>query len=173
MPLSLDTSAFTALEHAGDSTSPTVGASSEIPVRFAMRAVPGGRNVSIPYSWGVAPQGTRSFALTLVDTEPSARDWVHWMIVDIPPGTTGISEGASGTTAMPTGAVELRNTFGIIGYGGPQPPAGSGAHPYVATAYALDVASLRLPAGASLLQLRQAVAGHVLASGTCTGYFGR
>lgn len=173
MSLTLETTAFSPLDSLTGGGSNGAGASDRIPVRYAMRAVPGGENLSIPYSWSEAPSGTRSFGLTLVDTAPVAHDWVHWMVVDIAPGVRAVTEGASGTSAMPTGAVELRNSFGFTGYGGPQPPPGSGVHPYVATLYALDAERLELPADASLGQFRSAVAGHVLASATCTGVFSR
>jgi len=166
MSMTLDTTAFAAPASPG-------AAAAHIPARFAMRAVPGGQNVSIPYSWSSAPHGTRSFALTLVDTAPVAHDWVHWMVVDIPSDAASVPEGASKTSAMPDGAGELRNSFGSAGYGGPQPPPGTGQHPYVATLYALDVAKLGLSADSSLAQFNSAVAGHVLATATCTGTFGR
>lgn len=69
--------------------------------------------------------------------------------------------------------MELRNTFGSIGYGGPQPPVGTGAHPYVATLYALDIDRLNVETGASIERVLQEIDGHVLASETCTGRFGR
>jgi Raf kinase inhibitor-like YbhB/YbcL family protein len=170
MSLGLTTSAFRAEEVAGSATS---GLLETIPSRFAMKGVSGGRNVSIPYSWNAAPEGTKSFALTLVDQAPVASKWVHWMVIDIAPSAARLPEGASGTEMMPTGAKELRNSFGSVGYGGPQPPAGTGAHPYVATLYALDTPALDLPADATLEQFSQAIAGHVVASQTCTGRFGR
>jgi Raf kinase inhibitor-like YbhB/YbcL family protein len=171
MSLSLETTAFTSLESSGADASAASAGASRIPGRFAMRAVPGGQNVSIPYSWGDAPTDTRSFALTLIDSAPVAHDWVHWMVIDVSPSAHLVPEGASGARTMPEGAVELRNTFGFIGYGGPQPPKGTGVHGYVATIYALDVERINLPAGATLQQFRSAVAGHVLATATCTGTF--
>jgi Raf kinase inhibitor-like YbhB/YbcL family protein len=168
--LGLTTSAFRADENTRSATS---GLLETIPSKFAMKEIPGGRNVSIPYSWDAAPQGTKSFALTLVDEAPMANKWVHWMVVDIPADATRLPEGASGTNLMPTGARELHNTFGFVGYGGPKPPAGTGAHPYAATLYALDTATLELPANATLSQFSRAIAGHVVASQTCTGRLGR
>jgi Raf kinase inhibitor-like YbhB/YbcL family protein len=168
--LGLNTPAFVCEERLG----PTEQASAaDIPDKYAMTSVSQGRNISIPYTWGSPPSGTKSFALTLVDSAPVAHNWVHWMVVDISASATGVAEGASGTPRMPSGAVELRNTFGFPGYGGPQPPPGTGQHPYVATLYALDISSVNLPASASLDQFRQAIHGHVLAEQTCTGRLGR
>lgn len=170
MSLGFTTSAFRA-DEAGSSGSG--GLPDAIPVRFAMRGMSGGRNISIPYSWNPAPHGTKSFALTLIDEAPVASEWVHWMVIDIPANASALAEGASGTPQMPHGARELYSTYGFVGYGGPQPPAGTGAHPYVATLYALDIARLQLPADATLAQFNQAIAGHVVASQTCTGRLGR
>lgn len=102
-----------------------------IPVEYANTGVSGGDNISIPYEWRGAPDGTQSYALVLVDRHPVARSWVHWMVTGIPAASTALGPGASGR-AMPAGVVEHLNTFGKPGYGGPQPPAGSGKHEYEA-----------------------------------------
>ena len=138
-----------------------------------MRAVPGGQNVSIPYEWHDAPGATKSFALILVDSAPMARGWVHWAVVNIPASATDVAEGASGTDAMPHGATELDNTFGFAGYGGPQPPVGSGPHAYVATLYALDIVRVDAPRNAPMSQLERLLVDHTLERATCTAYFGR
>ena len=172
MTLTLTSPAFVSEEQAADPTVATPESVS-MPPRFAMRAVPGGQNISIPYVWRGAPAGARSFVLALVDMAPVAHSWVHWLVIDLPADSSALREGASGTTAMPGGAVELRNTFGNFGYGGPQPPIGTGAHPYVATIYALDTDSLALGAAATREDVLRAIDGHVLAAAACTGRFGR
>jgi len=154
-------------------TSPAFTEGQKLPERFAMQGVPGGGNTSIPYAWSSAPSGTESFALILVDEAPVARRWVHWLVVDIPPTVSSLPEGASGSPGMPSGARELENTFGFAGYGGPQPPPGTGEHPYVATIYALDAAAPDMPARVTAEQFERAVAGHVLAKAALTGTFGR
>jgi hypothetical protein len=163
----LHSSAFPSDEGTSRSATPTVR------VKYAMRTVPGGSNVSIPYAWGDAPAATKSFVLVLADGAPMAHDWVHWAVADIPASSASLPEGASGTDAMPPGARELGNTFGFAGYGGPQPPVGSGAHPYVATLYALDIAHLDLPQAPTAAQLERACTSHTLARATCVGQFGR
>ena len=143
----------------------------KIPLKYVMPGA-GGKNVSVPLSWAGAPEGTQSFALSMVDPHPVARNWVHWLVIDIPKGATALPEGASGTS-MPKGAVELQNSFGKPGYGGPQPPPGSGDHPYVFTLYALNVPKVDLSKNASLAAFKQALEGKILATATITGYFGR
>jgi Raf kinase inhibitor-like YbhB/YbcL family protein len=143
----------------------------KIPLKYVMPGA-GGQNVAVPLAWTGAPAGTQSFALAMVDPHPIAHNWVHWLVIDIPQDATALSEGASGKH-MPSGAVELQNSFGKPGYGGPQPPSGSGDHPYVFTLYALKVPKVDLSKSPSLAAFKQAVEGQTLATATITGYFGR
>jgi Raf kinase inhibitor-like YbhB/YbcL family protein len=142
-----------------------------IPIKYVMPGA-GGKNVSLPLSWSNVPAGTKSLALSIVDPHPVANNWVHWLVINIPPETKGLSEGAS-RNSMPSGAVELKNSFGEIGYGGPQPPKGSGDHPYVVTLYALSAPKLDISAQTSLAAFKKALDGKILATGTITGMFGR
>jgi hypothetical protein len=132
----------------------------------------GGQNRSLPLSWSGAPADTQSFALSIVDPHPVARNWVHWLVINLPAGITSLAEGASGQ-AMPKGAVELHNSWGKPGYGGPQPPPGTGDHPYVVTLYALSVPALDLKPGTDLAGFTRALTGKILAQASVTGYYGR
>jgi len=143
----------------------------QIPLPHVMPGA-GGRNISLPLAWTGVPEGTRSLALSLVDPHPVARNWVHWLVINIPPQVTALEAGASGVD-MPAGTVELRNSFGQVGYGGPQPPPGSGDHPYVFTLFALNEAHLSLPVHISLGDFLKALEGKRIATATLTGYFGR
>lgn len=154
--------------------SPAFHSGAAIPERFALHAHGSGvPETSVPYEWSGVPAGTRSFALSLVDHAPVAHEWVHWLVTDLPAEATRLPEGASRSSAMPSGARELVNSFGMVGYGGPMPPPGSGAHPYEATIYALDVSALDLPDHTSLAQFQSAIAGHVLGQASYTGTFER
>lgn len=142
----------------------------KIPSRYAHGSV-GGKNTSPGFAWHDGPISTKSFAFSIVDPHPVARNWVHWMIVDIPFNAREIPEGASCTGKMPKGTRELMNTDGEQGYGGPAPPAGSGPHPYVATLYALNVEKLDLPKNASLRQFLNAIEGKVIAEVEMRAFF--
>ncbi len=142
-----------------------------ISTTYIMTAI-GGENTSLPFDWSNAPAETKSFAFSIVDPHPVANNWVHWFVINIPAGTTGLQEGASGKN-MPAGSVELNNGYGSVGYGGPQPPPGSGDHPYVCTVYALSVDKLNLEANVSLSDFKKALEGNILAQATTTGTFGR
>lgn len=108
-----------------------------IPAKYAMKAIPGGQNISPHIAIVGIPKEARSLALAFVDRHPMARNWVHWLVLNISIHTTEILEGAS-LHAMPAESIEMINTFGFAGYGGPQPPRGSGMHGYELTFYALS-----------------------------------
>ncbi len=129
----------------------------------------GGENRSIPLEWVGVPAEARSLLLVVVDR--SAHDWVHWVVVDIDAVDAALPAGASGGIAPP--ARELGNTFGTQGWGGPQPPVGSGAHTYEAILYALDVSTLPLSASPALADIEDAVYGRVLGKARLSGTFER
>ncbi|HKI99349.1 MAG TPA: YbhB/YbcL family Raf kinase inhibitor-like protein [bacterium] len=140
-----------------------------IPAAFAMPAA-GGTNRSLPFHWSDEPAGTRSFALSIVDPHPVANNWVHWLVVNIPADVHALAGGASGSK-MPPGCQELRNGFGQAGYGGPQPPPGSGRHPYVCTLFALDVERVLVTGGTSLEAFHAAMHGHIIDKAEITGTY--
>ena len=143
----------------------------KIPIQYVMPGA-GGKNVSIPLAWTNVPSGIRSFALSMVDPHPVAQNWVHWLVINIPSNVTVIEEGAS-RKKMPAGSLELKNSFGDIGYGGPQPPKGTGDHPYVVTIYALNVEKLDLGVSTSLPAFKKVLEGKVIGTATMTGKYGR
>lgn len=165
--------------------------SGPIPSRFTGD----GENVSPPLEWDGAPPGTESFALILIDpdvpwgqevpvygempppgTQP-ADHFVHWIVTEIPASRTSLPAGAS-PGSMPEGLVQPSNSFGLFGgdpnqYGGPAPPPGTKAHEYRFILYALDVPALEgVSAESDFAAVTSAMAGHVLATATLSGYFG-
>lgn len=143
----------------------------KIPIQYVMPGA-GGKNISVPLSWKNTPSGTKSFALSMVDPHPVAQNWVHWLVINIPASATLLEEGAS-RKKMPQGSMELKNSFGDIGYGGPQPPKGTGDHPYVFTLYALNVERLDLGTNTSLSSFNKALEGKIIGSAMITGKYGR
>jgi hypothetical protein len=150
-------------------SSPAFKDGSAIAGKYA-RPAAGGHNVSIPFTWTGAPEGTKSFALCIVDHHPVAKKWVHWMVINIPPEVTSLAEGASDKN-MPHGALQMKNSFGDIGYGGPQPPRGTGSHQYVVTVFALKDPTLDIKPGATLSDFQNAIKGKVLEEASITGLF--
>ena len=142
-----------------------------IPIQYVMPGA-GGKNISVPLFCKNVPSGTKSFALSVVDPHPVAQNWVHWLVINIPANAVSIEERAS-RKKMPPGTVELNDSSGDIGYGGPQPPKGTGDHPYVFTFYALNVEKLNLGTNTSLATFKKALEGKVLGSATLTGKYWR
>ncbi len=122
------------------------------------------QNISPPLAWEGAPDGTRSFALALVDRHPVARNYVHWLVADIDPHRTSLERGAGNGSG-------LREATEVKPYVGPFPPAGT--HDYEFTLYALDTATLDLRPNASLEQFTRAAEAHSLATATLVGKFTR
>ncbi len=124
-------------------TSPGLKNNDPCPLEYVMPKK-GGKNISPYLKWENAPEGTKSFVLTCIDPHPVANYWVHWMVINIPASTLEIPLDAS-NKKMPAGCVELNSSYGFKGYGGPQPPDGTGAHPYVFSIYALNIEKIEIP----------------------------
>ncbi|GIW41885.1 MAG: hypothetical protein KatS3mg076_2462 [Candidatus Binatia bacterium] len=140
----------------------------EIPTKYTCE----GEDISPPLSWSGVPAGAKSLALVVDD--PDAPDpkapkmtWVHWILYDLPPDSTGLPEGVS-SAALPPGTREGRNDWQRTGYGGPCPPIGR--HRYFHKLYALDVVlgDLGEPTKA---RLERAMQGHVLAEAVLVGTY--
>ncbi len=105
-----------------------------------------GENLSPVLNWENAPEGTKSFAVTVYDPDvPSGSGWWHWLIYDIPKTAAGLPEGVGNTSAVPEGAKQGRNDGGYNAFGGACPPPGTGTHHYVFTVFALKVDQLPVP----------------------------
>ena len=105
----------------------------------------GGRNVSPQLGWAGPPKGTRSFVVTMIDHNAPPNDWSHWIVVNLPPSTSALAQGA----APPAGARALKTDFGDAAYGGPCPPAGTGVHHYEIAVWAMATPTVALGENAS------------------------
>jgi hypothetical protein len=130
-----------------------------------------GKNISPPLAWKNLPKGTKS--LVLIVDDPDAPDpaapkftWVHWVLYNIPPETTGLAEGAGNKPAV--GMLEGMSSWNKGGYGGPCPPIGT--HRYFHKLYALDVV---LPDQLSPMKadLEAAMKGHILGEAVLIGTY--
>ena len=134
-----------------------------------------GNNVSPLLTWSNPPPGVEEFAVICEDPDAPGGTWVHWVVYNIPKEATGLPEGmppGKGDLDRPAGAKQGENSFGEIGYGGPIPPKGSGAHRYRFIVYALGL-KLPLKAGATAAELREAMHGHVIGRGEIVGTYQR
>jgi Raf kinase inhibitor-like YbhB/YbcL family protein len=138
-----------------------------IPKKFTCE----GSDLSPELSWKGAPSNVQSFALIMDDPDAPVGMWVHWVLYNLPANAKDLPEGVEKTEQLPNGAVQGRNDFRKIGYGGPCPPAGK-PHRYLFKLYALD-RKLDLKAGASKAELEAAMKGHILGQAQLMGRYGR
>ena len=55
-----------------------------------------GGNLSPPLSWNNVPANTQSFVLIMDDPDAPGGTWDHWIVYNIPAGTTSLAENAGG-----------------------------------------------------------------------------
>lgn len=106
-------------------------------------------------------------SLVLIADDPDAPDpaapqriWLHWVMVNIPAGTTRIDAGCGKLDPIPTSAREGLNDSGVVGWSGPMPPIGR--HRYYFHLYALNTRLDNLPATFGRREVEAAMAGHVI-----------
>ena len=190
-----------------------------IPAEFAFgRPGDGGEacvfaaNVSPHLAWSEVPAGTRSFVLLCIDPDVPSRpddvnqpgrevpaelprvDFVHWVMVDIPPGVRALEAGACSEGVTPRGkrtplgphgsrqgendytgwfAGDAQMEGSWLGYDGPCPPFNDALlHRYFFRLFALDVATLDLAAQKFTAgDVQRAMQGHVLAEAVLYGRY--
>lgn len=125
----------------------------------------GGESISPQLAWAGHPSHTESFAVTCFDPDaPTGSGFWHWVLFNVPASVQELARGAS-SDGLPEGAVEARNDYGELGYGGAAPPGGDIAHRYVFVVYALDVPKLELDSSASPAYVGFNLTFHTLARG--------
>jgi Raf kinase inhibitor-like YbhB/YbcL family protein len=149
-------------------SSPVIPHNGEIPAEYTCE----GADVPPALEWSGVPAGARS--LVLIVDDPDAPDpkapkmtWVHWVLYNLPPTSTGLPEGAA-TSGLPEGTLDGLNDWKRTGYGGPCPPIGR--HRYFHKLYALDTVlpDLGKP---TKKDVEKAMQGHVLAQAELVGTY--
>jgi Raf kinase inhibitor-like YbhB/YbcL family protein len=87
-------------------------------------------DVSPALTWSSVPPETVELAITVTDLD--APEFVHWVVIGVAVGTTGLVEGAP-----PEGSSPWPNGSGSGDYVGPCPPIGE-EHRYLFTIHALN-----------------------------------
>lgn len=121
-------------------------------------------------------------------------DFFHWLLVDLAPDCAGFDEGQwrrgfvpGGQPGQPAPAGAARQGLNdytgwfagdaalagrYVGYDGPFPPANDSlVHHYLFALYALDVPRLAVDGDFTGVQVREALAGHVLGAATLSGTY--
>ena len=133
--------------------------------KIPMKYTCDGKDINPPLEFLETPPQTKSLALIVDDPDSPSGNFVHWIIWNINPKTTEISEDS-----IPEGSTQGTNSFGNIGYGGPCP--GSGEHRYIFTLYALDT-TLSLNKETEVNELKNAMENHILDQITLIGKYMR
>jgi len=123
-----------------------------------------GAQKSPPLSWSGVPSDAKSIAILVEDPDAPKGTFTHWMVTNIPPSDTSLSENGS----LPTGAVAAKNGKGTNGYAAPCPP--SGTHHYHFSVFALDKTIARPANRAAFMK---EIKGHVLAKGELVGTYSK
>jgi Raf kinase inhibitor-like YbhB/YbcL family protein len=135
-----------------------------------------GKNVSPALKWSGAPEGTKSYAVTVYDPDaPTGSGWWHWVVYNLPASVTELATGAGDASGanLPKGAAQGRTDFGSAAFGGACPPAGDKPHRYIFTVHALKVDKIEPPADATAALIGFLINANRLGKASFTAKYGR
>jgi Raf kinase inhibitor-like YbhB/YbcL family protein len=128
-----------------------------------------GQNVSPQLSWSGAPDGTKSFAITMIDPEGRGGLGVfHWVAYGIPANVTSFAEGE--VSKASDKYIGGKSTQGVGNYSGPCTPPGS-PHHYTFKVIATDLDPKELPPGLTLPEFEAKLNGHAKGAAGLVGLF--
>lgn len=140
----------------------------EIPQKYTCE----GENVSPPLSWKGIPPNAKS--LVLIVDDPDAPDpnapkmvWVHWVLYNIDPGTSGLQENLTPQT-LPSPIACGTTSYETEKYKGPCPPIGR--HRYYHKLFALDVVLPKLD-NPTADMLKDVMKDHIIAQAELMGTY--
>ncbi len=139
-------------------SSPAIKANNLIDKRFSCQ----GNDFNPPLVIENVPEGAKSLALIMEDSDSLMGHWVHWVAFDLPVVHLIEENSASGKSG--------ENDFGIPFYCGPCP--GYEPHRYSFKLYALDTV-LNLKQGINRKTLEHAMEGHRLDEAELIGTYKR
>ncbi len=166
----------------------SVGNSKVGKITVTSKSFKNNKNIPVKYTMNISPQlsfktkskDVKSYALLMYDKAKIAKNWVHWCVTGISVDEADLVEGASNAN-MPINSKELSNTYGSVGYGGPNPPKGSGVHKYEFWVVGLNVDSAfdprdltnpdEIQTTCTLKSFKKAIEGKVVAEGKLTGKY--
>ncbi|MFH1749917.1 MAG: YbhB/YbcL family Raf kinase inhibitor-like protein [bacterium] len=111
------------------------------------------------------PDNAKSLALVVDDPDAPMGTWTHWLLWNIDPEISSIDENT-----VPTDALQGKNDFGKLNWGGPCPA--DGEHHYSFKLFALDT-KLDLHEGSTIKDLENAIMGHILEQAELVGIYSR
>lgn len=159
-------------------TSPAFKSGGMIPDEYTYENTYCGWGESIPLDWKVdeaTASQIQSFAITMVDTNFSAKNYVHLMVANIQGDVRSAVQNAFSPTGSkePPGTYFFTNSHGRPGYDGPNPPRGRPSHNYLITIYGLNVPSIGLSPldKVTFSDFKKAMVGKIVAKGTLRGRY--
>jgi Raf kinase inhibitor-like YbhB/YbcL family protein len=141
-------------------TSPAFTANGAIPAEFTCD----GEGKTPPLSWSNVPTNTESIAILVDDPDAPKGTFTHWLVTNIPPHDSTVSEGGS----LPQGALSGMNSNDGSGWAPPCPP--NGTHRYRFHVFALDRI---MPKPTTRNAFGTQIKGHILAEGELIGTYTR
>jgi Raf kinase inhibitor-like YbhB/YbcL family protein len=146
-----------------------------LPTKFAgnIKSNPNcvGDNISPALSWSNPPEGTKSYALLMVDVDGRPPVGVsHWVAYNIPASVTSFAEGEVSKTSDKY--VGGQSTFKLPSYFGPCTPPGP-PHHYILTLMATDLEPAALKEGMTREEVVKALEGHAKGAVSLVGLFSK
>lgn len=142
-------------------TSPAFANNTTLPKKYTCE----GQGVNPPLVFSDVPANAVSLVLIVSDPDAPRGTYTHWVLFNIPPNTTEISENSH-----PVGAVQSVTSTGKEGYVAACPPVGTGVHRYIFTLSALDEVLVLTP-NMRVADVESSMRGHVIAKATLTGLY--
>lgn len=132
--------------------------------RIPVRHTGDGEDLAPALEWSGVPDGTKAFAVVMLDPDaPLVDGFTHWVAYGIPGDRTRLAEGGGGVT-------DGTNSCGEPKYIGPAPPPGHGSHHYYFWVYALDE-DLELEPGLDRRALLEQIEDHVIEQARLVGTY--
>jgi len=128
-----------------------------------------GADKSPQLSFSNASSDTQSFALILLDPDAPDKNFVHWVIFNIPASSAGLEQGIPRNATLENGTKQGINGTEQIGYFGLCPPPKE-THRYVFRVFALNKI-LDLDSSATKKDLVKAMKGHIIGKGILVGLY--
>ncbi|WP_277185593.1 YbhB/YbcL family Raf kinase inhibitor-like protein [Caballeronia sp. BR00000012568055] len=133
-----------------------------------------GDNISPALQWEDPPADTGSFALTVYDPDaPTGSGFWHWVVVNLSADCRSLprNAGKADGSLLPAGALQLRNDYGTVGFGGAAPPRGDKPHRYIFRIHALQAEGLPIDPNATNAVARFMTHLNEIDSATYTGLY--
>ncbi|CAM2192144.1 YbhB/YbcL family Raf kinase inhibitor-like protein [Paraburkholderia sp. A1RI_3L] len=133
-----------------------------------------GENISPALQWDAPPGDAQSLAVTVYDPDaPTGSGFWHWVVANLPPDARALprNAGKADGSLLPHGAVQVRNDYGTVGFGGAAPPRGDKPHRYIFRIHALKVPQLPITADTTNAVARFMIHLNEIDSTTYTGLY--